>query len=212
MILFHEKKKESFSPFLGAPPLKPRRKGIEFQRKNLYAKLLHADCVDDHFNVLDYCKYEDAYGGSCFDVSGSFTCFDSIDERVGYNDRLLTAFVTEKFPKERDITFLVIPNKGHYLNLSILEWYTSNLSTQHRQAIQRVLKYLKKIMDYKLMYKSWKVTPMQAGSEDNTSTSGWVFMLGGGVISWASKKQTCITGSTMEYEFVALAAAGKEAE
>nr|GEV86174.1 zinc finger, CCHC-type [Tanacetum cinerariifolium] len=29
---------------------------------------------------------------------------------------------------------------------------------------------------------------------------------------WASKKQTCITGSTMEYEFVALAAAGKEAE
>ncbi|GJR30801.1 zinc finger, CCHC-type containing protein [Tanacetum coccineum] len=39
-----------------------------------------------------------------------------------------------------------------------------------------------------------------------------VFLLGGGAISWASKKQTCITGSTMESEFVALAAAGKEAE
>ncbi|GJY24719.1 zinc finger, CCHC-type containing protein [Tanacetum coccineum] len=48
--------------------------------------------------------------------------------------------------------------------------------------------------------------------EDSSSTSGWVFLLGGGAISWASKKQTCITGSTMEYEFVALAAAGKEAE
>ncbi|GKC37459.1 hypothetical protein Tco_1049843 [Tanacetum coccineum] len=36
--------------------------------------------------------------------------------------------------------------------------------------------------------------------------------LKGGVISWASKKQTCITGSTMKSEFVALAAAGKEAE
>nr|GEV93595.1 zinc finger, CCHC-type [Tanacetum cinerariifolium] len=34
----------------------------------------------------------------------------------------------------------------------------------------------------------------------------------GGAISWASKKQTCITSSTMEYGFVALAAAGKEAE
>ncbi|GKA31485.1 zinc finger, CCHC-type containing protein [Tanacetum coccineum] len=33
-----------------------------------------------------------------------------------------------------------------------------------------------------------------------------------GVISWASKRQTCITSSTMESEFVALAAAGKEAE
>jgi hypothetical protein len=48
--------------------------------------------------------------------------------------------------------------------------------------------------------------------EDSSSTSGCVFLLGGGAISWASKKQTCITSSTMESEFVALAAAGKEAE
>ncbi|GJW42718.1 hypothetical protein Tco_0071517 [Tanacetum coccineum] len=45
----------------------------------------------------------------------------------------------------------------------------------------------------------------------------WIFKRkmkvdGGGAISWASKKQTCITDSTMESEFVALAAAGKEAE
>ncbi|GJX56434.1 zinc finger, CCHC-type containing protein [Tanacetum coccineum] len=51
-----------------------------------------------------------------------------------------------------------------------------------------------------------------SNTEDNSSTSGWVFLLGGGAISWASKKQTCITGSTMESEFMALAAAGKEAE
>ncbi|GJS49745.1 hypothetical protein Tco_0599866 [Tanacetum coccineum] len=48
--------------------------------------------------------------------------------------------------------------------------------------------------------------------EDSSSTSGWVFLFGGGAISWAFKKQTCITGSTMEYEFVALVAADKEAE
>nr|GEW28416.1 zinc finger, CCHC-type [Tanacetum cinerariifolium] len=70
-----------------------------------------------------------------------------------------------------------------------LSRYTSNPGTQHWQAIQRVLKYLKKTIDYRL-----------------------VFLLGGGVISWASKKQTCITGSTMESEFVALATAGKEDE
>nr|GEW96148.1 hypothetical protein [Tanacetum cinerariifolium] len=45
-------------------------------------------------------------------------------------------------------------------------------------------------------------------TKDNSSTSGWVFLLGGGAISWASKKQTCIIGSTMESEFVALAVAG----
>ncbi|GJW32216.1 zinc finger, CCHC-type containing protein [Tanacetum coccineum] len=42
--------------------------------------------------------------------------------------------------------------------------------------------------------------------------SGWVFLFGGGEISWASKRQTCIIGSTMEYEFITLATAGKEAE
>nr|GEW79259.1 hypothetical protein [Tanacetum cinerariifolium] len=46
--------------------------------------------------------------------------------------------------------------------------------------------------------------------KDSSSTSGWVFLLGGGAISWASKKQTCITGSTIESEFAVLVA-GKEA-
>ncbi|GKB71406.1 zinc finger, CCHC-type containing protein, partial [Tanacetum coccineum] len=49
-------------------------------------------------------------------------------------------------------------------------------------------------------------------TKKNSSTSGWVFLLGGGAISWASKKQTYITGSTMKSEFVALAAVGKKAE
>nr|GEV74783.1 zinc finger, CCHC-type [Tanacetum cinerariifolium] len=44
--------------------------------------------------------------------------------------------------------------------------------------------------------------------EDSSSTSEWVFLLGGGAISWASKKQTCITGSIMKFEFVALVVAG----
>ncbi|GKD75930.1 hypothetical protein Tco_1334212, partial [Tanacetum coccineum] len=48
--------------------------------------------------------------------------------------------------------------------------------------------------------------------EDSSSTSRWVFLLGGGAISWVSKKQTCITGSIIKSEFVALAAADKEAK
>nr|GEV30256.1 zinc finger, CCHC-type [Tanacetum cinerariifolium] len=47
---------------------------------------------------------------------------------------------------------------------------------------------------------------------DSSFISVWVFLLEGGAISWAFKKQTCITGSTMEFEFVALVAAGKEAK
>ncbi|GJW33982.1 hypothetical protein Tco_0054014 [Tanacetum coccineum] len=100
-----------------------------------------------------------------------------------------------------------------------LSRYTSNPGTQHWKAIQRVLKYLKKTIDYRLTYTGYPFvlegytdTSWISNTEDNSSTSGWVFLLSGGVISWASKKQTCITGSTMETEFVALAAAGKKAE
>ncbi|GJS81335.1 zinc finger, CCHC-type containing protein [Tanacetum coccineum] len=91
-----------------------------------------------------------------------------------------------------------------------LSRYTSNPGTQYWKAIQWVLKYLKKTMDYKLTYtgypsvlEGYTNTSWISNSEDNSSTSGWVFLLGGGAISWASKKQTCITGSTIETEFVA---------
>ncbi|GJY60873.1 retrovirus-related pol polyprotein from transposon TNT 1-94 [Tanacetum coccineum] len=50
------------------------------------------------------------------------------------------------------------------------------------------------------------------GSSDSKSITGWIFTLGGGAVCWGSKKQTCITHSTMEAEFLALAAVGKEAE
>ncbi|GJV98308.1 zinc finger, CCHC-type containing protein [Tanacetum coccineum] len=59
-------------------------------------------------------------------------------------------------------------------------------------AMTSVLKYLKKTMDYSLIY------------------TGFLLVLEGYID--ASKKQTCITSSIMEYEFVALVAAGKEAE
>ncbi|GJZ56779.1 hypothetical protein Tco_0612273 [Tanacetum coccineum] len=100
-----------------------------------------------------------------------------------------------------------------------LSRFTSNPSRQHWHAITRVFKYLKGTMNYGLSYVGYP-SVLEAYSdaswinhvEDSSSTSGWVFLLGGGAISWASKKQTCITGSTMEFEFLALVAAGKEAE
>ncbi|GKF37084.1 hypothetical protein Tco_0113842 [Tanacetum coccineum] len=100
-----------------------------------------------------------------------------------------------------------------------LSKYTSNLGTQHKQAIQLVLKYLKKTMDnslictgYHSVLEGYTDVRWISNTKDNSFTSGWVFLLGGGAISWASKKQTCITSSTMESEFLALAIVGKEAE
>jgi len=51
-----------------------------------------------------------------------------------------------------------------------------------------------------------------ADNDEVSSTSGYVFTLGGGAISWKSAKQTCITRSTMESKSIALELAGQEAE
>ncbi|GKB69420.1 zinc finger, CCHC-type containing protein [Tanacetum coccineum] len=76
-----------------------------------------------------------------------------------------------------DITFVV----------GKLSRYTSNPGTQHWQAIQRVRKYLKKTMDYRLTYtgylsvlEGYTDVSWISNTEDNSSTSGWVFMLAAG--------------------------------
>nr|GEV28808.1 zinc finger, CCHC-type [Tanacetum cinerariifolium] len=58
--------------------------------------------------------------------------------------------------------------------------YTSNPGTQHWQAIQRVLEYLKKTMNYRLVYsgypsvvRGYTDASWISNIEDNLSTSGW---------------------------------------
>nr|GEW05633.1 zinc finger, CCHC-type [Tanacetum cinerariifolium] len=65
-----------------------------------------------------------------------------------------------------------------------LSRYTSNPGTWHWQAIQRVLKYLKKTMDYRLVYSGYPSmlegyidASWISNTKDNLFTSGWVFLL-----------------------------------
>ncbi|GKA16057.1 hypothetical protein Tco_0695804 [Tanacetum coccineum] len=64
----------------------------------------------------------------------------------------------------------------------------------------------------KLILEGYTDASWTSNTEYNSSTSGWVLLLGDGALSWAYKKQSCITSSTMKSEFVALTAAGKEVE
>ncbi|GJW90879.1 zinc finger, CCHC-type containing protein [Tanacetum coccineum] len=103
------------------------------------------------------------------------------------------------------------------------QWHQKFDETSIGKAIRRVFKCRESTMkysviicwhggEYPLVLEVYSYASWINHVEDSSSTSGWVFLLEGGTISWAFKKQTCITDSTMEYEFVALATAGKEAE
>ncbi|CAM8890474.1 unnamed protein product [Rhodiola kirilowii] len=70
-----------------------------------------------------------------------------------------------------------------------LSRYTSNPSMQHWQAIHRVLRYLKGTMNFGLVYldfpsviEGFSDASWISNEEDHSSTSGWVFLFGGGVM------------------------------
>ncbi|XP_070003048.1 uncharacterized protein [Nicotiana sylvestris] len=103
--------------------------------------------------------------------------------------------------------------------ISKLSRFTSNPNQIHWMAMKRVLGYLKHTQNYALHYNKYP-SVIEGYSDANwitesskvKSTSGYVFIIGGGVVSWKSSKQTCIARSTMEAEFIALDKAGEEAE
>ncbi|CAM8905429.1 unnamed protein product [Rhodiola kirilowii] len=101
-------------------------------------------------------------------------------------------------------------------SVSRLARYTSNPGSKHWKAIVRVLKYLRFTHSYGLHYirypeiiEGYTDASWISDIQDSKATSGYVFTLGGAAVSWKSSKQTLITRSTMEVEFVALDKCGK---
>jgi len=81
----------------------------------------------------------------------------------------------------------------------------------HWTPAKRVMCYLKRTRDYMLAYmRSESLEIIGFSDSDSTgcqdskrSTSGYIFMLAGGVVSWKSAKQTLVAFSTMVTTFVA---------
>jgi hypothetical protein len=95
--------------------------------------------------------------------------------------------------------------------------YQANPGQFHWKAVKRILRYLKGTADYSLCFQGENLQPMGYANADwggdldeRKSTSGYVFLLNNGVISSSSKKQSYISLSTMDAEFVAFSAAVQE--
>ncbi|KAL4180185.1 hypothetical protein AMTRI_Chr13g123970 [Amborella trichopoda] len=81
-----------------------------------------------------------------------------------------------------------------------LSRYTSNTGQEHSNAIYRVLRYLKRTIDYGLHYvgepvllKGYNDANWITNSEESMSPNGWIFNYGGADVAWGSKKQTYIS-------------------
>lgn len=98
-----------------------------------------------------------------------------------------------------------------------LSQYLNDPGMGHWIAAKRVLRYLKGTMDYGPTYskESKKLIGFADADwggdlDERKSTSGYVFMMGGAPISWASRKQESVSLSTTEAEYISVCEAAKE--
>ena len=108
-----------------------------------------------------------------------------------------------------DITFAV----------SNVAKFSAQPAKHHWTAVKRVMRYLRGTTEMGLVFSPQPTDECVGYSDadwggdldDRKSTSGYLFQVGGGAVSWRSKKQTCVALSTAEAEYIALAAAAQEA-
>jgi hypothetical protein len=91
----------------------------------------------------------------------------------------------------------------------LLGRFQSNPGLEHWKLIKKILRYLQGTKGLMLTYRKTEslrivgCSDSDYAGDDRKSTSGYVFTLAGGEISWKSCKQTVTTLSTMYAKFVA---------
>lgn len=102
--------------------------------------------------------------------------------------------------------------------VSVVSRFASNPDQTHWTAVERIMRYLRGTLDYELVYTGHLASLLgytdadwAGDSETRRSTSGYVFNLGSGTISWSSKLQATVSLSTCEAEYIGQTQATKEA-
>ncbi|KAH7460549.1 Retrovirus-related Pol polyprotein from transposon TNT 1-94 [Fusarium oxysporum f. sp. matthiolae] len=102
--------------------------------------------------------------------------------------------------------------------VSLCSRHPGNPTNEHQTAVKRIFRYLQGSQNLELVYQG-ELQPLLgytdsgwAGDlETRRSTSGYVFNLGTGAISWSSKRQRTVALSSCEAEYMGQTAAAKEA-
>jgi len=105
--------------------------------------------------------------------------------------------------------------------VSMLSKSSSTPTTEHLSAATYTLRYLRHMANLAIQYNaSDSEATMPAGytdsdfardPDDRKSTSGYVFMLAGGAITWRARQQPLVAFSTVEVEYMCASVAVKDA-
>ncbi len=96
--------------------------------------------------------------------------------------------------------------------ISLLSRFQANPGIEHWKGLLHVVGYIRNTLDYGLTYsRDADLNPLgyvdadYGGCRDTRrSTSGYVFTMAGGAVTWSSKRQATVALSTVEAEYVAM--------
>jgi hypothetical protein len=102
--------------------------------------------------------------------------------------------------------------------VSVVSRFASNPDQSHWLAVQQIFRYLRGTIDYELVYSGslsslvgYTDSDWAGDTDTRRSTSGYIFNLGSGAITWSSKRQPTISLSICEAEYIRQTQATKEA-
>ena len=102
--------------------------------------------------------------------------------------------------------------------VSLLAHFQANPGIEHWNALVHVMGYIKNTLDYGLTYsQDAELSPCAyvdadyGGCQDTCqSTSGYVFIMAGGLVIWSSKQQATVALSTVKAKYVAMSQAAQQ--
>ncbi|XP_048490429.1 secreted RxLR effector protein 161-like [Beta vulgaris subsp. vulgaris] len=108
------------------------------------------------------------------------------------------------------------PDLAHVV--SVVSRFMTQPGKEHWQAVKRIFRYLKGTADVGLIYGNdteclvtgYSDSDYAGDIDTRRSMTGYVYTLGGSVVSWKATLQSSVTLSTTEAEYMALTAAAKE--
>ncbi|XP_048227237.1 uncharacterized mitochondrial protein AtMg00810-like [Ricinus communis] len=102
--------------------------------------------------------------------------------------------------------------------VGVVSRFMQNLKKPHLEAVRRILKYIRGTLDLGIFYRNGVPCKLEGyydadyerDCDTRRSTTGYVFSLGSGVITWCSKRQPIVSLSTTEAEYRAATMAAQE--
>ena len=102
--------------------------------------------------------------------------------------------------------------------VGVVSRYLDKHDESHWRAVKRILRYVKQTQDFGLLFTrdyseliGFSDADYAADLDTRRSTTGYVFMMSGGCVTWCSRRQATVSVSTTEAEFIAASEASKEA-